>query len=103
MWSPGDVLNNKLRMGSDLIYKVFHPWTVNTWKEVPHGEKKGQKAAVAIANKILNIGYALCKSRSTYSYEGCETELRRKLKNYGLETIAGTNTNSAAEVTRPTN
>ena len=66
-------------------------------------EKKGQKAAVAIANKILNIGYALCKSRSTYSYEGCETELRRKLKNYGLETIVGTNTNSAAEVTRPTN
>ena len=65
--------------------------------------KKGQKAAVAVANKILNIGYALCKSRSTYSYEGCETELRRKLKSYGLEAIAGTNANSAAEVTRPTN
>ena len=56
-----------------------------------------------VANKILNIGYALCKSRSTYSYEGCETELRRKLKSYGLEAIAGTNANSAAEVTRPTN
>ena len=42
--------------------------------------KKGQKAAVAVANKIMNIGYALCKSRSTYSYEGCETELRGNSK-----------------------
>ena len=81
---------------TSLFYWLLH-------KSLYDRGKKGQKAAVAVANKILNIGYALCKSRSTYSYEGCETELRRKLKSYGLEAIAGTNTNSAAEVTRPTN
>ena len=52
----------------------------DSWNELKARNKKGQKAAVAIANKMLTIGYALLKTGTIY--HGCDNYeyLERKLK-----------------------
>lgn len=58
-----------------------------SWNELKERNKKGQKAAVAIANKMLTIGYALLKNGTIYS--GCENYeyLERKLKTNKITAI----------------
>lgn len=58
-----------------------------SWNKLKARNKKGQKAAVAIANKMLTIGYALLKSKTIY--EGCESHdyLERKLANNKITAI----------------
>lgn len=49
--------------------------------------KIGQKAAVAIANKLLNIGFAVVKSKEIYEFEGNAEYVQKKLKSYGLASV----------------
>lgn len=59
----------------------------NSWNELKARNKKGQKAAVAIANKMLTIGYALLKTETIY--RGCDNYeyLERKLKTNKITAI----------------
>jgi transposase len=57
------------------------------WKELEARRKLGQKAAVAIANKMISIGFALLKNGELYQMPDSEQYLRRKLKTYNLEAL----------------
>jgi transposase len=59
------------------------------WKELEARRKPGQKAAVAIANKMVSIGFALLKSGGLYEMPGNGQYLKRKLQSYKLEALIG--------------
>jgi len=57
------------------------------WKELQERGKIGQKASVAIANKMLTIGFALLKNGSLYEMPDHEDYFRTKLVSYKLEAL----------------
>ena len=57
------------------------------WKELQERGKIGQKASVAIANKMLTIGFALLKNGGTYEMPDQENYFRTKLVSYNLEAL----------------
>lgn len=57
------------------------------WKELQERGKIGQKASVAIANKMLTIGFALLKNGSIYEMPDQEEYFRTKLISYKLEAL----------------
>lgn len=57
------------------------------WKELQKRGKIGQKASVAIANKMLTIGFALLRSGGLYEMPDQEEYFRTKLISYKLEAL----------------
>ena len=57
------------------------------WEELEARRKLGQKAAVAIANKMISIGFALLKTGGLYEMPDGAQYLKRKLKSYKLEAL----------------
>ncbi|HKM06618.1 MAG TPA: IS110 family transposase [Sphaerochaeta sp.] len=57
------------------------------WKELQKRGKTGQKASVAISNKMLTIGFALLRSGGLYEMPDQEEYFRTKLISYKLEAL----------------
>ncbi len=60
------------------------------WQRLESRRKLGQKASVAIANKMLSIGFALLKNGDIYRMPDGEQYLLKKLHYYKLEALVGT-------------
>jgi len=57
------------------------------WQELQARGKRGQKASIAIANKMVSIAFALLKNHETYGMPDQERYFRRKLSCYKLEAL----------------
>ncbi len=57
------------------------------WKELEDRRKLGQKASVAIANKMISIGFALLRNGGIYQMADSNQYLSRKLKTYNLKAL----------------
>lgn len=60
------------------------------WHDLESRRKVGQKASVAIANKMISIGFALLKNGDVYHMPDEEQYLIKKLHYYKLEALIGT-------------
>lgn len=59
------------------------------WKELESRGKIGQKASVAIANKMVSIGFALLKNGELYRMPDHQRYFEQKLRLYKLEALIG--------------
>jgi transposase len=57
------------------------------WKNLESRGKVGQKASVAIANKMISIGFALLKNGELYRMPGDQGYFEQKLRIYKLEAL----------------
>ncbi len=57
------------------------------WKNLENRGKVGQKASVAIANKMISIGFALLKNGELYRMPGHQGYFEQKLRIYKLEAL----------------
>ena len=69
------------------------------WQEPQARSKKGQKASVAIANKMVSIAFALLRNHETYGMPDQERYFRKKLSYYKLEALNDNPTSSKSAVT----
>lgn len=60
------------------------------WREYSDRGKKGQKAAVAIANKMLTIGYFLVRGGNIYNGFDDYSYIRDKLRRENLKDLLPT-------------